>query len=885
LKRQASDRARTSAAAQQLSARGQLPPIAAQMASSNDADAARAAAAAEMPETTWTLVANASCTQSIANGDLAWLSALYAGLHARSCPSHNSGPEYVQGGSTAHYDAYRARWKKKILGGETCTCSKVERAPLLKLEVVSASTELGQMLYQCTRMAAVLVDIVLDYISKPSVKVVNCRLWLNRPLLEHKVRYGMSFPEQELITSLVVNSNSRIPINMSLMKGVVPPPDVGGALQQPRGMSTKLHRFQLKTLRWMQAVEGRVDAGDGWTYRDKRLLKWRTHTDAHNAALKWQVEAAELERQERQQFYEQMHARQYNKKSADAAAAAQGGNKAVQLTSQERMTDPLLPLYENDIDVPVDGRVIYDADTHLTDLVVDPQLGIMYAPPNQHLINSQTHVLTAKGGILADEMGLGKTISMIGLIANSRRKYKSAVANRLFAKYLTSAAARRRQVNAARNGGNGDGDEDDEDDEDDENQPAGRGRGGSGNGGVRVKAVKRGAFDDDGDETVHALPVPDQCYYQSNATLVVCPSHLCNQWHAEVAKHTNPKLKCLLVRTKTDHVKLTYEDVIGADIIIISISFFANVNWYPSIGLADTASKSGAVAGINAVRERFLTLQTKLINLQRYGGDPFKMTTPLFEHFRFLRVVLDEAHELATPNYQTGGYGGHGRAPDMDGDVAYERTFEISESSALIAKQHACTCFTNAPMLPFSFLRHNNTTVHFFRSDYRWYVTGTPFPSGLLTLRGCLRFLETAIDGEEAFTSGLHKDALSSMCATQIAALVRNNLFCRSTKKSVECDYTIPNCVEETKMLTMSEVERGMYLSVPASDTMRLRQLCCHPQISDVDNEVLGSDAKTLDEIRELMIEQKQFELSEAKQALSGEKRMLKDWTRMFRRR
>jgi len=50
--------------------------------------------------------------------------------------------------------------------------------------------------------------------------------------------------------------------------------------------------------------------------------------------------------------------------------------------------------------------------------------------------------------------------------------------------------------------------------------------------------------------------------------------------------------------------------------------------------------------------------------------------------------------------------------------------------------------------------------------------------------------------------------------------------------------------------------------SLPLS---RLRQLCCHPQISDTDAKLFGLEQRSLEEIREVMIGHKKEELANTK--------------------
>src|SRR4051812_31383395 len=68
--------------------------------------------------------------------------------------------------------------------------------------------------------------------------------------------------------------------------------------------------------------------------------------------------------------------------------------------------------------------------------------------------------------------------------------------------------------------------------------------------------------------------------YWTNATLVVCPSHLVQQWRSELTKFClSPNLNAYIVTTKDQWSCLTYQTVIDADVVIVSAQFFQNPNY------------------------------------------------------------------------------------------------------------------------------------------------------------------------------------------------------------------------------------------------------------------------------------------------------------------
>lgn len=71
----------------------------------------------------------------------------------------------------------------------------------------------------------------------------------------------------------------------------------------------------------------------------------------------------------------------------------------------------------------------------------------------------------------------------------------------------------------------------------------------------------------------------DRLYAKAN--LVLCPSHLAQQWFDEIENNT-VGLKVCMLRTKKDWELLSYYDLMTCDIVIITYQFLVNQNYRPS---------------------------------------------------------------------------------------------------------------------------------------------------------------------------------------------------------------------------------------------------------------------------------------------------------------
>ena len=112
--------------------------------------------------------------------------------------------------------------------------------------------------------------------------------------------------------------------------------------------------------------------------------------------------------------------------------------------------------------------------------------------------------------------------------------------------------------------------------------------------------------------------------FETGATLVVCPSHIVQQWKEEIQNHV-PSLSVLDITVMAQLKAITYEDILNTDVVIISHQLLNNRNYNKKIGK------------LSSIYDRSFKNRSKYRNTTR---------TPVLQHFGWHRIVLDEGHEI-----------------------------------------------------------------------------------------------------------------------------------------------------------------------------------------------------------------------------------------------
>ena len=135
----------------------------------------------------------------------------------------------------------------------------------------------------------------------------------------------------------------------------------------------------------------------------------------------------------------------------------------------------------------------------------------------------------------------------------------------------------------------------------------------------------------------------------SGATLIITPSQVSKQWVREIGRFINPKkleLCIYAILGKIDLDKRTYQDLLDADFVITSQSFWNNNN-FTKLFLPSTFKKtymSSPEYDIKTVDELFDVKRKMLCE----NPEKLEDTSPLLPVIDWNRIIVDEIHEPYT---------------------------------------------------------------------------------------------------------------------------------------------------------------------------------------------------------------------------------------------
>ena len=286
----------------------------------------------------------------------------------------------------------------------------------------------------------------------------------------------------------------------------------------------------------------------------------------------------------------------------------------------------------------------------------------------------------------------------------------------------------------------------------------------------------------------------------SNATLIICPSHLAKQWESEVKK-VFPNGKVIKLLTKNNHVKLTYQEVMDADIIIVTQQFLMNFKYYPQVHYQYCTPSNFSF------ESRIIALKTVLTSWKNTENkDIGKELQPNLEHFSFHRLIVDEGHEIFGMNV-----GNHSMAEYM------------------------------------------SKWLSSINASNKWFVSGTPFINNI-GLVNSLNFI-----GANIYDSNNEKLCLDNQIIMKkyIMDKILSKVLIRHRKPDVENQIQIPGYEEEVIWVRLTDLEKNLYNSKKSGyvSDLVLQQLCCHILVSDTTQKYFGNTEVDLDVMQDKLIE------------------------------
>lgn len=118
---------------------------------------------------------------------------------------------------------------------------------------------------------------------------------------------------------------------------------------------------------------------------------------------------------------------------------------------------------------------------------------------------------------------------------------------------------------------------------------------------------------------------------KTNASIIFCPNHLCDQWVREYYKNFKQDEKSkrvILIVTYDQYKNLKFREILFADIIIVSLNFLKNINYVKKS--KKTNVKSSLISGVIDI------LEDRDENLK------------ILDNFYYENIIVDEIHELDT---------------------------------------------------------------------------------------------------------------------------------------------------------------------------------------------------------------------------------------------
>ena len=287
-------------------------------------------------------------------------------------------------------------------------------------------------------------------------------------------------------------------------------------------------------------------------------------------------------------------------------------------------------------------------------------------------------------------------------------------------------------------------------------------------------------------------------YIKTNATLILCPNHLCDQWVQEYYSKFKNNHRILLIVTYDQYTNVTLADLLFADIVIISYNFLVNKRYVQQMGQEpislDCKFKN---QGFDINKDFTISEREKLLNSKAFSK---------FNWFHWDRIIYDESHEIQN---------------------IYNNNF-------------------------MGYIKN----IH---STYKWNISGTPFANKLSSFINLMSYNSSYNNSGSLYNNNCARtDDLIELGLDSDIINKCKFLFRRNTKQSIKNEYAGNILKEQVNLLDFTAQERSIYDGYVQGARSNyydfLIKLCCHPELNNDTKEMI-KNCKTFDEIHKCMVD------------------------------
>ncbi len=286
--------------------------------------------------------------------------------------------------------------------------------------------------------------------------------------------------------------------------------------------------------------------------------------------------------------------------------------------------------------------------------------------------------------------------------------------------------------------------------------------------------------------------------YKSKATLIICPTQLCDQWIREYYSKFNNNKIIYMITNKESFESMTLAELLYADIIIISYNFFMN-NYYKN--------------NISNIFEKYIeSLKSEWNNIY---PEQFSFTNEFFNNF-CKNILYNENHHLCLFKQK-----------NIPLHTIFWDRIIVDEFHEISMNLYNELCQ--------------------LKSDKKWIVTGTPFPNGFYNLKMYFNFFGIYIDNLHEL-SNISKLFIRNTKESVQSEIKKIDLMSTTHKLNLNLiERNIYQSYTEQLSTNLTEYKKDKILNI-------LLKICCCGELLANDLKINIQNCKTFEEIQEVIL-------------------------------